>query len=93
MGSAATSLTTDLAIKSINPATGELLGEVPIMAADDVRAAVDRARAAQREWARLPIEARCRRVARFAGVLMARAEEVIDLLVRKGGKTRVELRA
>jgi succinate-semialdehyde dehydrogenase/glutarate-semialdehyde dehydrogenase len=33
---------------------------------------------------------RCRRIARFAEVLMTRAEEVIDVLVREGGKTRLE---
>jgi acyl-CoA reductase-like NAD-dependent aldehyde dehydrogenase len=91
MGSAAHATTTDRSvITSINPATGERLGEVPEMSAPEVRAAVERARAAQRDWARLSIEVRCRRVARYAEVLMARAEEVIDLLVREAGKTRLE---
>jgi len=60
------------------------------MTAEEVRVAVDTARAAQREWARLPVEARCRRVAKFADVLMTRVEEVIDVLVREAGKTRQE---
>jgi acyl-CoA reductase-like NAD-dependent aldehyde dehydrogenase len=89
MGSAAT-VTSAATITSINPATGEPLGDVPVMAADDVRAAVAAARAAQRDWAKLSVEARCRKVARFADVLMARAEEVIDVLVREAGKTRQE---
>ena len=90
MGSAATASAHVGRITSINPATGEPLGEVPDLTAAEVRAAVDRARAAQREWGALPLEARCRRVVRFAEVVMARAEEVIDLLVREGGKTRLE---
>ncbi|HEX5063310.1 MAG TPA: aldehyde dehydrogenase family protein, partial [Kofleriaceae bacterium] len=90
MGSAATNVTAAAAITSINPATGEVLGEVPVMTAEQVRAAVETARAAQREWARVPVEARCRRVAKFADVLMARADEVIEVLVREGGKTRQE---
>ncbi|NVB79322.1 MAG: aldehyde dehydrogenase family protein [Kofleriaceae bacterium] len=77
-------------ITSINPATGQPIGEVPDMGADEVRAAVAAARTAQKDWARLPLETRCRRIARFAEVLMSRAEEVIDLLVREGGKTRME---
>lgn len=77
-------------ITSINPATGQPIGEVPDMGADEVRAAVAAARTAQKDWARLPLETRCRRVARFAEVLMSRAEEVIELLVREGGKTRME---
>lgn len=60
------------------------------MGEEDVRAAVQRARAAQREWARVPVEARCRRVARFAEILMARADEVIELIVQESGKTRLE---
>jgi acyl-CoA reductase-like NAD-dependent aldehyde dehydrogenase len=77
-------------ITSINPATGQPIGEVPDMGADEVRAAVAAARTAQKDWARLPLEARCRKVAKFADVLMSRAEEVIDLLVREAGKTRME---
>lgn len=77
-------------ITSINPATGQPIGEVPDMGADEVRAAVAKARAAQREWGRLPVETRCRRVSRFAEVLMARADDLIDIIVREGGKTRLE---
>src|SRR5690242_14772262 len=89
MGSAATAQTGST-IVSINPATGQPLGEVPEMSAADVRAAVDKARAAQQAWGAQPIEVRCRRVLRFAELLMARAEDVIDVLVREGGKTRLE---
>src|SRR5439155_12235163 len=90
MGAAATNVTSKTTITSINPATGEPIGEVPDMTAADVRAAVDRAHAAQRTWAQQSLEARCRRVLRFAEVLMSRAEEVIDLLARESGKTRLE---
>jgi len=90
MGSAATNITSSATITSINPATGEPLGEVPDMTAEHVHAAITRARTAQREWARVPLETRCRRVARFAEVLMSRADEVIDILTREAGKTRLE---
>jgi succinate-semialdehyde dehydrogenase/glutarate-semialdehyde dehydrogenase len=91
MGSAAiASAQGSSTIVSINPATGERLGEVPDMGAEQVRAAVASARAAQQAWAQQSVEARCRRVLRFAEVLMAKAEEVIELLVREGGKTRLE---
>jgi len=91
MGSAASNLkAVDAKITSINPATGTPIGEVPDQPAAEVRAAVDAARRAQTAWAQLSIEARCRRVLRFAEVLMSRADEVIDLLVQEGGKTRLE---
>ena len=93
MGSAATSASHAVLagrITSINPATGLPLGDVPDQGPEEVRAAVARARAAQRAWAALPLRDRCRRVARFADVLMAQAEGVIELLVKEGGKTRPE---
>src|SRR6516165_1193530 len=90
MGSAATNIASAQHITSINPATGEPIGEVPDMAPADVARAVATARAAQAEWARLSIETRCKRVSRYAEVLMSRADEVIDLLTREGGKTRQE---
>ncbi len=77
-------------IISINPATGETLGEVPDMSAEQVRAAVDAARTAQQAWGNMPIEERCRRVRRFAAELMSRADEVIDIITAEGGKTRIE---
>jgi succinate-semialdehyde dehydrogenase/glutarate-semialdehyde dehydrogenase len=90
MGAAASNISPNAKITSINPATGEPLGEVPDQSAAEIRAAIDAARAAQREWAKVPLEVRCKRVVRFAEVLMQRAEEVIDLLVAEAGKTRIE---
>jgi succinate-semialdehyde dehydrogenase/glutarate-semialdehyde dehydrogenase len=90
MGAVTSEITNKATITSVNPATGAPLGEVPDMTAADVNAAIAAARAAQRAWAQVPIEQRCKRVLRFAEVLMERAEEVIDLLVAEGGKTRQE---
>jgi len=77
-------------IVSKNPATGEVLGHVPVQGEGEVRAAVARARAAQAGWGRLPVAERARRVMGFRDELLTRAEEVIDLIVREGGKTRQE---
>nr|HPH69577.1 aldehyde dehydrogenase family protein [Kofleriaceae bacterium] len=77
-------------IVSINPATGAELGRAPDLASDDVRAMVARARVAQAAWAKVPLAERCARVVRFAEILMARSDEVIDLIVAEEGKTRLE---
>jgi len=77
-------------IQSHAPATGELLGEVPVMGADEVRAAVARARAAQQAWAALPLEERCERVLRYKDAIVERADEVVDLLAKECGKPRHE---
>src|SRR5688572_17442266 len=73
-----------------NPATGAPLGEVAVATAEDVRAAVARARAAQVSWGSLPVADRARKVAAFRDELLARAEEVIDAIVAETGKTRPE---
>jgi acyl-CoA reductase-like NAD-dependent aldehyde dehydrogenase len=77
-------------IRARNPATGQPLGEVPVMGAEEVRAAVARARAAQASWGALPVAERARRVMAFKHELLARAEEVIAAIVAEGGKTRHE---
>jgi acyl-CoA reductase-like NAD-dependent aldehyde dehydrogenase len=90
MGSARAASPSTGRIVSINPATGVPLGDVPDTSVAEVRAAVARARAAHLEWAALPIDTRCKRVARFAEVLMERSEEVIELITKEMGKTRQE---
>ena len=77
-------------IVSINPATGERLGGVPITRAIEVRAAVARARAAQRAWGRLTPEERGQRVLALRDTILNRSEEIIDAIVRESGKPRSE---
>lgn len=75
---------------SYAPATGERLGEVPILGPDAVRAAVERARTAQVSWALLPVEERCERILKLRDVIVDRAEELVELLARECGKPRAE---
>ncbi|MEZ4298168.1 MAG: aldehyde dehydrogenase family protein, partial [Polyangiaceae bacterium] len=77
-------------IVSRAPATGEVLGEVPVMGEAEVRSRVARARAAQKAWAALPLEERCELVLRYKDAIVERADEVIDLLVRECGKPKHE---
>jgi succinate-semialdehyde dehydrogenase/glutarate-semialdehyde dehydrogenase len=77
-------------LQSYEPATGQLLGEVKVMSAEEVRAAVAKARRAQEAWGALPVEERCERVLRFRDALVDRADELVDLLVRECGKPRHE---
>src|SRR5262245_7186712 len=77
-------------IESRAPASGELLGEVPVLGGAEVRAAVELARNAQRAWGALPVDERCERLIKFRDALVERAEELVDLLVRETGKPRHE---
>ena len=80
--------TTGKTLKSFAPATGELLGEVPIATRDDVKSALGRARKAQAAWGVLPIEERCARLMRFRDAFVERADEIVDVVSRECGKPR-----
>lgn len=77
-------------IVSYAPATGEVLGEVPVQGADEVRAAVERARHAQLTWSELPIEARCERVLALRDAIVDHADDLVTLLSQECGKPRFE---
>lgn len=77
-------------IKSYAPATGELLGEVPLSSKEQIAATVARARRAQAAWAVLPIEERCERILRFRDAIAERAAELVDLISRECGKPKQE---
>jgi succinate-semialdehyde dehydrogenase / glutarate-semialdehyde dehydrogenase len=75
---------------STNPATGEEVARVPIAGADDVAAAVERARAAAAWWTDLGVAGRRTRLLQFRSVLANRMPEITDLLHRECGKPVVE---
>jgi len=72
------------------PLTGELLGLIPRCAPADVSSAAARARAAQRDWAQLPLAARAQVLMRFHDLVLARQREALDLIQLENGKTRLQ---
>jgi succinate-semialdehyde dehydrogenase / glutarate-semialdehyde dehydrogenase len=70
------------------PFTGELLGTVPRGTADDVAAALERARAAQADWERTPFAQRRRILLRLHDLVLERQEEALDLIQLESGKAR-----
>jgi acyl-CoA reductase-like NAD-dependent aldehyde dehydrogenase len=73
-----------------NPATGELIREVPVTA--DVAAMVARARTAQSGWEALGFEGRGRILRRAQKWLIAHADEVVATIVAETGKTDEDAR-
>jgi len=71
------------------PFTGEQLGTVPACTEDDVEAAVERARAAQSEWADRSIEERVAVLDRVHDLVLDRQEELLDVLQLESGKSRL----
>jgi acyl-CoA reductase-like NAD-dependent aldehyde dehydrogenase len=73
-------------LKSYNPATGELVGEVPITPASEVPAIVARARAAQPAWEALGLEGRAEILRKTTEIFAERAQANGELMTREQGK-------
>ncbi len=52
------SVTTEIMLESINPATGEVVGSVPITPVDEIHSVVAKARDAQPAWNALGLDGR-----------------------------------
>jgi succinate-semialdehyde dehydrogenase/glutarate-semialdehyde dehydrogenase len=77
-------------ITSVNPATGEVLGELDSAGPTEVRAAVARARAAQPDWNACGVRNRVRVVRRFQQILLARKTDIARHITQEAGKPQVE---
>jgi len=77
-------------IASINPATGEVLRELACSTQQDVFAAVERARTAQREWANAGLQRRIAVLREFQALLYARKSEIASAITLEAGKPVAE---
>lgn len=86
---AATAIPIDT-LPSIDPATGQVLAHIEKTPPEMVARSVTLARAAQKEWGRVPVRERCKRLGRLREVLMASRNELVNAVVNESGKPRVE---
>src|SRR3954447_16668540 len=70
------------------PFTGKPLGTVPKCGPEDVRAAIERARAVQAEWGQTSFAERKRILLRYHDLVLDHEEELLDLLQIESGKAR-----
>ncbi len=71
-----------------SPLDGAPLAHVPQSSDEDVAEAFRRARVAQEQWARTPLEQRAESMLRLHDLILDRQEEILDLIVRESGKAR-----
>lgn len=71
-----------------NAMTGGVLGTVPHCSPTDVVAAAQRARGVQKAWAERPVKERAGVLLRFHDLVLARQDEVLDLIQLENGKAR-----
>ncbi len=77
-------------VASVNPATGEVLGEVDSAGPAEMRVAIARARAAQPAWEALGVPARLRIMRRFQRLLLSRKSDIARRITAEAGKPFVE---
>jgi acyl-CoA reductase-like NAD-dependent aldehyde dehydrogenase len=77
-------------IAGIRPVDGLPLAPILATPVPDVPAAIERARAAQVAWARLPVRERARRVATAGKLLLASSEEAARLIEAENGRPVAE---
>ncbi|UNO40348.1 succinic semialdehyde dehydrogenase [Streptomyces sp. MST-110588] len=71
------------------PFTGEKLADLPESTPEDVVTAFERARAAQKIWAEVPVKERAAVLLRFHDLVLRRQAEVLDLIQLETGKARL----
>jgi succinate-semialdehyde dehydrogenase/glutarate-semialdehyde dehydrogenase len=72
----------------VAPYTGTTLVELPQCSPADVEAAFARAREAQRAWAARPLRERTKVFLRMHDLVLARQDEIMDLIQAENGKAR-----
>lgn len=85
-----TNTATIATLDSLNPATGKVVGSVPLTPIAEIPAIVARARAAARDWAALTARERAEIIRPAGKALADRAEELGRLLSREQGKPFAE---
>jgi betaine-aldehyde dehydrogenase len=73
-----------------NPATGEVIANVPVDSPEAVAATVKRVRANQPEWESMGIEARYHWLGKLRDWLLDNQERVLDTMQRETGKVRAD---
>ncbi|MCP3877739.1 MAG: aldehyde dehydrogenase family protein, partial [Sulfitobacter sp.] len=74
----------------VNPATGEVMGQIPLNSEADVEHAITRAREVQSDWAALPLKTRVGHLRRVRDYLADNADELAEIIARDNGKTRTD---
>ena len=73
-------------VKIISPVDGSVYAERPVIAGDALQAAVSRARAAQAEWARVPLKQRVAQTLAMLEAVLAMNDEIVPELAWQMGR-------
>lgn len=82
--------TTSALLESMNPATGEIIGSVPVTSIDEIATIVTRSRTAQSDWNALGLDGRLALMRPIADRLIEEAPEIGRLITAEMGKSTPE---
>ncbi|WOE32414.1 MULTISPECIES: CoA-acylating methylmalonate-semialdehyde dehydrogenase [unclassified Acinetobacter] len=71
----------------INPATQEVLGQVPFATTEEVHAAIQSAQTAFADWHQTPIQARMRIMLKLQALIRSQLKDIAQVLTAEQGKT------
>ncbi|MBU6379581.1 MAG: aldehyde dehydrogenase family protein, partial [Gammaproteobacteria bacterium] len=77
-------------VRILNPANGDLVGEVPLMRAAETRRAIEAATRAQAAWARRTAKERAVILRRFADLMLANTADLAIIMTAEQGKPLAE---
>ncbi|EFI66572.1 CoA-acylating methylmalonate-semialdehyde dehydrogenase [Lysinibacillus capsici] len=73
-----------------NPATKEVLAQVPLSTPEDFEEAVQKAQEAQKNWGKTPVVRRARILFKYHNLLQEHQEELATLITKENGKSYTE---
>jgi succinate-semialdehyde dehydrogenase/glutarate-semialdehyde dehydrogenase len=77
-------------VDSIDPSTNEVIARYPAASLNDLRATMERARSAQKEWSARSLAHRCAALLRLRDAIYSRRDDLASVVSRETGKPRVE---
>src|SRR5215471_2572678 len=89
-------VTTELSVKTIvvrNPASDEIIGEIPCLGVQEIAPAVRRAKVAQKRWAVSPLSTRLQLLRKFQNILCEQKDSIAATITREAGKPLAEATA
>lgn len=85
-------VTADATFDVLNPATGDLVAQLPDMGASDTRQAIEAAETAQKTWAKQTAKERAAILRRWYELIMQNQEDLAQILTAEMGKPLAEAR-
>lgn len=77
-------------LESHDPATGDVISRFEATPLQEIPARIERARAAQRDWAATPLPLRGAAIGRLRTILFERRQEIAEIVTREVGKPKLE---